>query len=126
MESIRQPVVDLIYRVINATPPVFVDADEDPGLARLANQLIDGGYLAGEAALGNQGTPLQVAILDVTIEGRRLCEQLEDEIRQSKLSVKTMNTIKKGTLLLFGGICGIIGGVVGAVITALVLRYMGL
>ena len=126
MESVKQPIVDIILEVLAATPPVFVDGKTDFPKARLAAQLIDGGHLKGSVARGSQGIPVQVAILDVTIEGRRLCQQLEDEIRDARFSVRAGKTLKKGTILLLSGACGVIGGVVGAVVTEIVLRKTGL
>ena len=108
MESVRQPIVDLVLEVLRGTPPIFVKGTTDPEKARLANQLIEGGYLAGSTAKGNQGFPIEVAILDVTIEGRRLCETLEEEIRNSTVAAKTGKTVKKGILILLGAIGGII------------------
>ena len=122
MESVRQPILDLIYEVLNGTPPIFIDGNADQTKARLANQLIKGGYLSGSPAIGNKGIVLQVAILDVTIEGRRLCDQLELEIKNARLGVKTGKTVKKGLLLLFGAI----GGVIIAIATAWILKQMNL
>ena len=108
MDSVKQPIIDLIHEVLSGAPPIFVDGGKSQDKARLANQLIEGGYLAGDAATGNVGQVLQVAILDVTIKGREYCDELEKEIRDSRLSVKTGKTIKKGLLLLLGAIGGTI------------------
>jgi hypothetical protein len=126
MKSVRQPIVDLINEVIDATPPIFIDGDENLDRARLANQLISGGYLSGSPALNGEGIPVQVCILDVTIEGRRLCEEMEEEIRNAQFAVKAGKTLKKGTLLLFGGLCSLGGGVVAAVVTSIILKKFGL
>jgi|GEM_PF-1962691 len=126
MQSARQPIFDLIHEVINSTPPVFIKAEDDLERTRIANQLVKGGYLDGSPALGNRGVPIEVAILDVTIEGRQLYERLQEEIRNSRLAVKAGQTIKKSVLLLFGGVCGMVGGVIGAVVTAVILKKWGL
>lgn len=126
MESVKQPIVNIILEVLSATPPVFVDGKTDFPKARLAAQLIDSGHLKGVVGRSSQGIPFQVTIIDVTTDGRRLCQQLEDEIRDARFSVRAGKTIKKGTILLLSGACGVIGGVIGAVVTEIVLRKTGL
>jgi hypothetical protein len=122
MESVRQPIVDLIYEVLNGTPPIFINGIEDQKKARLANQLIKSGYLDGSPAIGGQGQIIKVAIVDVTIEGRKFCENLEEEIRNSTVGVKTGKTLKKVLLILLGAI----GGIVITVVTQWVLARMNL
>ena len=116
----------MILKVISSTPPVFIEGKSNLNEARLASQLIHDGCLRGDIAEDSQGRPVSVAILDVTIEGRKLCEQFEEDIRNSRFTVKAGKTIKKGTLLLFAGIAGMIGGIMGSVITEVVLRKTGL
>jgi len=126
MESVKQPIVDMILWVIASTPPVFVNGKEDLNRARLASQLINDGYLRGSVASDSQGRPMNVAILDVTIQGRTFCEQLEEEIRNARFAVKAVKTLKKGTILLLAGIGGVIGAVIGSVITAIILKKTGM
>lgn len=124
MQTARQPIVDLIYEVIAATPPIQLDGSHDMQKARLANQLLNEGYLDGEPSVDIEGRPGLITILDVTIKGRQLCDQLEQDIRNDRPLVKAGQALKKGTVLLLGGMAGIIGGVIGAVITEFVLRSL--
>lgn len=126
MQSVREPIVQIIYEVIGGAPPLSVSAEKDMPNARLATQLIADGYLQGRVVEDEHGRPLQVTIMDVTIAGRRLCDELEREIRESRPGAKAVQTIKKGTILLLGGLSGVLGGVIGAVLTAFILRKMDL
>ena len=123
MQSARQEIVDLILHMLHSEPPVVINALQEPARARLAAQLLVDGYLHGpEPARGGGGTLLNVVILDVTIEGRRLCDTLEGEIRNSQFSVRAGQTLKKGTIIMLSGAWGVFGGVVGALIIELVFR----
>ena len=122
MEPARQMIIDLINEVLQGTPPIFIRAKDNQAKARLANQLVLSNYLDGRPLIGNMGQVIEVAILDVTIEGRKYCEELEKEIRESRLSVKTGKTLKKGLLVLLGAI----GGVIATVATQWLLAQMNL
>ena len=126
MKSARQPIIDLFLEVIDATPPIHLLGSENLNKARLANQLLNEGYLDGESSVDIHGKPGLVIILDITISGRRLCEELEEEVRSSHFSVKAGRTLKKGTVLLLSGITGLLGGVAGAVLIEIVLRWLNL
>ena len=122
MESARQTIIDLIHEVLRGTPPIFIRAEDNQTKARIANQLVQSGHLDGTPLIGNMGQVIEVAILDVTIEGRKYCDELEKEIRDSKLSVKTGKTLKKVLLILLGAI----GGVIATVATQWLLAQMNL
>ena len=122
MKNDRKPIIDLIDNVLNGKPPIEIDPDISPAEGRLANQLIKDGYLDGGVAYKERDLPAMIAILDVTIKGRRLLAELEEEIHSSRITTK----LKKGTVFLLAGTCGIIGGVIGSIVTAIILRRMGL
>jgi hypothetical protein len=108
MKSEKEKIVDLIREVLGKPPPIFIDGNADQSKARLANQLIKSGYLDGSPIIGERGQVRRVAILDVTIEGRQYSDQLEDEIRNSRLGVKAGKTAKKIMLILMGAVGGIL------------------
>ncbi|MFU8780726.1 MAG: hypothetical protein ACNA71_06840 [Kiritimatiellia bacterium] len=122
MKNDRKPIIDLINNVLNGQPPIEIDPDISPAEGRLANQLIKESYLDGAVAHNGKGLPAMIAILDVTIKGRRLCAELEEEINSARITTK----IKKGTVFLLAGLCGVIGGIIGSIVTAIILRRMGL
>jgi hypothetical protein len=66
MQTVRQPIVQIIYEVIAGSPPMYVNAEKDMSNTRLATQLIADGYLQGHVVRDEQGRPLQVTIMDVS------------------------------------------------------------
>ncbi len=122
MNTERQSIVDLCDYVLHSQPPIEMDPDVDPVRSRLANQLIKEKYLDGGVTYDGKELPALIAILDVTIKGRRLRDELAEEIRNARISTK----FKKGFVYLLSAACGLVGGILAAIVTAIILRRMGI
>ncbi len=122
MRNERQSIVDLIDHILGSQPPIEIDPDTDPVRGRLANQLIKEKYLDGGVAYDGNDLPAMIAILDVTIKGRRLRDELAEELRNARISTK----FKKGLVYLLSAACGLVGGILAAIVTAIILRRMGI
>lgn len=122
MKTLEKPFVDLILKVIASSPPVEIDPEKEPEIARLASQLIHDGYLRGEIAPNHRGLPAMIVVFDATIAGRQLCQKIQDDISEASLSTRA----RKGMKMIFGYILAGIGGMVITLLTQFLLKKLKL
>ncbi len=124
MQSVRQPILNLMYRVLShkGDTPYSVGDDGDLEEVKLCAQLINSGYLDGGVAKNGREVPIQAGVVDVTLEGRRYMDVLEREIRESTVTGKVMSWSKKA---FWTGI-GVVGGSILTLVTQYISKRLGI